>query len=193
VIPAAVCAGLIFTGCQSNHSGDLNARKENVTHLERTEKMDLLEVGSEVERNALERFRAFYDVYSVERIQENIRNVYAEDAWFGDPFHTVQGIDDIEHYFVVMAEPVESCTFEIDSIQRSDKDYYIRWTMMLDSKAVKGEPIEAIGMSHVRFNRNGKIVFQQDYWDTSTLYDRLPVVGYWTRLVKNRLQKGLEQ
>ena len=54
------------------------------------------------------------------------------------------------------------------------------------------ETIEAIGMSHVRFNREGKVVFQQDYWDTSAMLDRLPVVGYWTRLVKNKINKGLE-
>jgi len=48
-------------------------------------------------------------------------------------------------------------------------------------------------MSHVRFNKEGLIVFQQDYWDTSAMFDRLPVVGYWTRLVKTRIAKGLEK
>ena len=92
-----------------------------------------------------------------------------------------------------MAEPVEECTFTIDSMQRSGNDYFARWTMILKSKSAKGETIKTIGISHVRFNKDGKVVFQQDYWDTSAMLDRLPIVGYWTRLVKDRISKGLEQ
>ena len=141
----------------------------------------------------LERFEKFYAVYSTEAIKAGIRTVYATDAWFGDPFHQVQGIDAIENYFIAMAEPVETCTFSIDSMQRSGNDYYARWTMVLKSKAIKGDPIEALGFSHVRFNQAGLIVFQQDYWDTSVLFDRIPVVGYWTRLVKGRIEKELNE
>ena len=65
--------------------------------------------------------------------------------------------------------------------------------MKLVSKAAGKEPIEAIGMSHMRFNQEGRIVFQQDYWDTSVLLDRLPVVGFWTRLVKGKIMKGMEE
>lgn len=179
------------TGCTSKNKGiDLG---QHTIALDRTTAMDLLEPGSEAERDALKRFDDFYAVYSSEAIKANVRNVYADNAWFGDPFHQVQGIDAIEHYFLVMAEPVETCTFSVDSMQRSGIDYYARWTMVLKSKAVKGEPIEAIGFSHVRFDVEGKIVFQQDYWDTSVMFDRLPVVGYWTRLVKNRIEKGIEK
>ncbi len=149
--------------------------------------------GSDVEKQALQRFSDFYAVYSTDAIRSGVRKVYAEDAWFGDPFHGVKGIDAIEHYFLVMAEPVESCTFSIDGMQRCDDDFYIRWTMKLVSSVAKHAPIEAIGMSHVRFNPEGLIDFQQDYWDTSVMLDRLPVVGYWTRLVKKRLEKGLEK
>jgi len=91
-----------------------------------------------------------------------------------------------------MAEPVEQCTFTVDSMQRSGNDYFARWTMRLESSAAKGEIIETIGISHVRYNAEGKIIFQQDYWDTSSMFDRLPVVGFWTRLVKAKIEKGLE-
>lgn len=182
---------LMATGCTSKTTWIDPGKHEAA--LARTASLDLLEPGSETERAALKRFDDFYAVYSAEAIKENVRNVYAADAWFGDPFHQVQGIDAIEHYFLVMAEPVETCTFTVDSMQRSGIDYYARWTMVLKSKAVKGEPIEAIGFSHVRFDAEGQIIFQQDYWDTSVMFDRIPVVGYWTRLVKSRIEKGLEK
>lgn len=181
----------MLTGCTSKPIAIDPAENRNA--LERAERIPSMEPGSEIERAALLRFDEFYAEYSTESIQRGLRKLYADDAWFGDPFHIVEGIDAIEHYFIVMAEPVESCTFTVDSMQRSGSDYFSRWTMVLESKAAKGKPIEAIGMSHVRFNADGKIIFQQDYWDTSTMLDRLPVVGYWTRLVKNRINKGLEK
>jgi hypothetical protein len=182
-----------MTGCTLKSKTVTPDGSRNASIVQETEQVSLLLPGSAAEAGALQRFSDFYADYSVEAIKKGVRGLYADNAWFGDPFHIVEGIDDIEHYFIVMAEPVESCTFTVDSMQRSGIDYYARWTMVLDSKAVKGEPIKTIGISHVRFNADGKIIFQQDYWDTSAMFDRLPVVGYWTRLVKSRIEKGLEK
>lgn len=184
---------IIMTGCSSKSKDLVPDAAENVSALERSGEAALMQPESPVEQDALRRFTDFYAEYSTEAIRSGVRGLYADDAWFGDPFHVVEGIDEIEHYFLVMAEPVESCTFRVDSIQRSGNDYFARWTMHLESRAARGEVIEAIGLSHVRFNAEGKVIFQQDYWDTSAMFDRLPVVGYWTRLVKNRIAKGLEK
>jgi len=183
----------VMLGCASKPSEVTPNLDEYYSALERVKSIPSMKPDSKVEEDALARFREFYLVYSVDAIKEGIRSVYAENAWFGDPFHIVEGIDDLEHYFVVMAEPVETCTFIVDDIQRSGDDFYARWKMTLESKVAKGQQIEAIGLSHVRFDEQGLIVFQQDYWDTSAMFDRLPVVGYWTRLVKTRLAKGLEK
>lgn len=182
-----------MTGCTSKSKNRSPDWSRNTVVLEETRTIASMEPGSDIEKEALRRFDEFYADYSVEGIRDGVRKVYAEGAWFGDPFHIVEGIDAIEHYFVVMAEPVEQCTFTVDSMQRSGNDYFARWTMRLESSAAKGEIIETIGISHVRYNAEGKIVFQQDYWDTSSMLDRLPVVGFWTRLVKGKIDKGLEQ
>ena len=138
----------------------------------------------------MHRFTEFYREYSVDTIRRGIREVYAHDAYFGDPFRSVRGIDAIESYFVKMAEPVEKCTFDITSSDRGKAgDYYFRWRMELRLKRSNASPIRALGISHVRFNEQGLVVFQQDYWDSSTLFDRLPVVGGMTRFVKGRLDK----
>jgi len=184
---------LAMTGCSSKSKDRSPDWSRNTAALERSGSIQPMAPGSETEQRALERFRAFYQEYSTEAIRAGVRELYAEGAWFGDPFRIVEGLDEIEHYFLVMAEPVVQCTFTVDSIQRSGIDYFARWTMILESKAARGEEIRTIGLSHVRFNRDGKIVFQQDYWDTSAMLDRLPVVGYWTRLVKERIEKGIEK
>ena len=180
-------------GCTSGSQNVTPDWSRNTAIVEQTADIESLRPGSAMEEKALQQFRDFYAEYSLDAIREGVRILYADDAWFGDPFHIVEGIDEIEHYFLVMAEPVESCTFTVDSIQRAGVDYFARWTMVLKSKGVKGDPIETIGISHVRFNAEGKVIFQQDYWDTSAMLDRLPVVGYWTRLVKGRIEKGLKK
>jgi len=184
---------ILMLGCSSKSKNRSPDWSRNTAILKATESVPAMEPGSETEKDALKRFEKFYADYSEEAIRAGVRDVYAEDAWFGDPFHIVEGIDAIEHYFVVMAEPVEQCTFTVDSMQRSGRDYFARWTMRLESSAARGEIIETIGLSHVRYDAEGKIIFQQDYWDTSAMLDRLPVVGFWTRLVKGKIEKGLEQ
>jgi hypothetical protein len=190
LIIAALTGVLFMTGCTSKSKNRSPDWSRNTEALNDTASVPGMQPGSDTEKEALERFDAFYEDYSVGAITAGVRNVYAENAWFGDPFHIVEGIDAIEHYFVVMAEPVEQCSFVVDSMQRSGNDYFARWTMKLESAVAKGELIETIGISHVRFNSEGKIIFQQDYWDTSAMLDRLPIVGYWTRLVKGSKDKG---
>jgi hypothetical protein len=191
---AVLLSGMIMmTGCTYQSKDRSPDWSRHASVLENIRAVPSMEPGSAAEQEALRRFEEFYADYSVEAIRSGVRDIYAEDAWFGDPFHIVEGIDAIEHYFVVMAEPVVQCTFTVDSMQRSGNDYFARWTMRLESSAAKGEMIETIGLSHVRYNDAGKIIFQQDYWDTSAMLDRLPVVGFWTRLVKGKIEKGLEQ
>lgn len=159
--------------------------------LQRTSNTPAPEPHSDIEATAFKRFAHFYTEYSADRITSNVQNLYAEDAFFADPYHLVQGIDAIEDYFIAMAAPAQSCTFDIGTIQRAENDFYCRWTMHLISNAAPDQPIIAQGLTHMRFNTVGKIIFHQDYWDTSLLLDRLPVVGFWTKLVKNRILKGM--
>ena len=49
--------------------------------------------------------------------------------------------------------------------------------MKLTIKRDKDNPIEQIGMSHVRFGPDGKIIFHTDYGDTSVVFERVPILG----------------
>ena len=150
--------------------------------------IQLLCPGADGEQAALARFREFYEVYSAERIRAGVRALYAPDAYFGDPFKSVQGLDAIERYFLKMAEPIQECTFAIDRCDGAGGEYYCTWEMHLLSRAAPRKPVRVLGISHVRFSTDGQVVFQQDYWDTGAVLDVLPVVGRLTRHVKRRLQ-----
>jgi hypothetical protein len=185
---ASVLAAVLQTGCRSPlpAAGHMDMYR---TALDRTAGAVAAApaAGSPVEKKAIRRFNDFYRVYSTESIRAGVRDVYADDAYFGDPFKAVRGIDEIETYFLDMAEPVKSCTFDVTGVDRAGGEYYFRWTMDLVVKRAPHDPIRALGLSHVRFDPAGKVVFQQDYWDTSTLFERLPLVGGLTRWIKRRL------
>ena len=137
-------------------------------------------------QEAVEKFRRFYADFSQDNIRAGLRELYAPDAFFADGFKHVRGLDAMEAYFLRSIESVHSCGFEIVDVVDSEGDYYFRWVMHLVLKKDLENVIETVGMSHVRFNNHGQIVFHQDYWDTSLIYEQIPVLGRVIRWIKSR-------
>ena len=65
--------------------------------------------------------------------------------------------------------------------------------MYLISKAAPNKKVVTSGLTHFKLNRDGKIIFHQDFWDTSALLDELPVVGFWSKFVKNKMLGNLDE
>ncbi|HEU18166.1 MAG TPA: nuclear transport factor 2 family protein [Deltaproteobacteria bacterium] len=146
-----------------------------------------LKAESDEEKKALNQFRDFYQVFSEEKIRSSVRVLYREDAYFRDGFREVQGIDAIEKYFVSSTEAFLECRFDIQDVSVHDGNYYFRWIMILVLKRNKDDPIEAVGMSHVRFDENGRIIFHQDYWDTGIIYEKVPILGPIITWIRQRV------
>ncbi|MEM7394849.1 MAG: hypothetical protein AAF492_21150, partial [Verrucomicrobiota bacterium] len=70
-----------------------------------------------------------------------------------------------------------------------DGEYYVRWTMNVDMKrSPEGDIEHVVGMSHIRFNPAGKVVFHQDYWDpTDVLYRKIPIARGLIGYVRSKL------
>ena len=144
---------------------------------------------SEAEAKAVAGFIDFYKVFSFDSVKAKTRAVYAPNGYFRDPFHEVAGIDAIEHYFLASTETIEDCRFDIHDVARHEREFYFRWTMHLKTKRDPKNPIEAIGMTHVRFDEEGRVLFHQDYWDAgSVVYEKVPVLGSLVRFVKKRVR-----
>ena len=81
-------------------------------------------------------------------------------------------------------------SFEVLSVQEKGNDVFVRWTMHTEF-TVMGQSctIQSIGMSHLRFNSEGKIILHQDYWDSMQgFYQHLPIIGSVLLWIKNGLQ-----
>lgn len=145
--------------------------------------------GSPEESAALERFKSLFSDFKAPDFASRVRDVYAEDVWFNDTLKTVEGIDALEEYLLESAAAVESTTVEFEDLVAGDGDYYLRWSMRIRFKKLKrGQTTSSIGMTHLRFDRDGKVILHQDFWDSAAgLFEHVPAVGWMIRRIKGRL------
>lgn len=149
-----------------------------------------LAAGSPAEAEALERFARFFSDFSPGRIERLLPETYAEDVVFDDTLKTVRGRDALAHYLGESAAAVEACEVGIlDRSSNGEGDYYLRWRMMIRFRRFRrGQDTHSIGMSHLRFNGEGRVVYHQDYWNAADgLFEHIPVIGHLIRAVKRRV------
>lgn len=189
-IAAMLASAAILAGCTAARPVDPLGAYRKALAATNPSSTPSVEPDSAAESAAVNRFVDFYKVFSAEAIRAKVRSVYADEAYFRDPFHEVSGIDAIEKYFVNSTDAVEECTFDIQDVAGFHGNYYLRWVMHLKTKRDPASPIEAVGVTHVRFDDKGKIVFHQDYWDGGIVYERIPGVGWLIGKIKSRIAGG---
>jgi hypothetical protein len=148
------------------------------------------EPGSPQEREALERFAAFFSSLAPDRVQQHLDATYHPDVFFNDTLKSVRGRDVLRRYLLESAEAVESCLVSIEDTTRDDHgEYLIRWRMMIRFRRFRrGVDTWSIGISHLRFAADGRVVYHQDYWNAAEgLYQHLPLLGAAIRWVQRRL------
>jgi len=149
-------------------------------------KTALVKPGSAEEKSGIENFKEYYKVFAEDVIRRDTKKLYARDAYFKDGYKEVKGVEAIETYFIATTKAVVSCTFDITDVSVHEGNYYFRWVMKLTIKRDKDNPMEQIGMSHIRFDPEGKVIFHADYWDTSIVFERVPVLGSIIRWAKEQ-------
>lgn len=138
---------------------------------------------------AIARFRGYFGDLKEDSVKTKTKLVYAPDAWFNDTLKSLRGAEAIEHYLSETARAVESCTVDVDEVIPTPQGVYVRWRMhILFKKFRKGEVQDSIGMTLLRFDKEGRVAYHQDYWDSgANLFEKVPVLGAGIRAVKRRL------
>jgi ketosteroid isomerase-like protein len=115
-----------------------------------------------------------------------LRELYAADAWFKDPFNEVTGIDPICKIFDHMFDQVENPRFVVKDAVAQGADAFLTWDFMFSSARMGGQQLIR-GASHLKFGADGKIAYHRDYWDVAEeLYEKIPVLGGLMRFIKRR-------
>jgi hypothetical protein len=176
---AAGCGGSAPTAEQ------LNASYEHA--LERTAGRAVeLPGGDAGARAALSRAEALFSDMKPETVRERTLATYAEDAYLNDNLVALEGAQSIAGYFARTVANVSAIEVAFLDVSHSGPEYYARWRMTVTSDRLDGgAPVVSHGVTHFRFDADGRILVHKDFWDAGTgLYEHVPVLGLLLRAVR---------
>jgi steroid delta-isomerase len=117
---------------------------------------------------------------------DDLLNFYSSDASFKDPFQEVQGRLAIKHIFLKMFDQLESPTFQVRQIQQQGTQASLLWEFRFRFKRWNRSDQVILGVSWLYFNESGLIIRHHDFWDPAEgIYEKLPIIGSFLRLLKN--------
>ena len=186
----ALAAVFLFLGCSAapnQSAADVESYRSAMNKVPASG----LKLGEQSEQAALARIKTFLQsIGNQEYVRANTLKVYSADAYLDDTLAVHRGAAEIEAYFLKTSEAMTSYQVTIDDTARSGDDYYLRWTMTFAAPALSGgKPVHSVGISQIRFNRDGKVGFHRDFWDSGqNFYSHLPGVGGAIGFIRKRLQ-----
>ena len=137
---------------------------------------------------ALPELIGFYHELSPEGVAR-FPEFYSDNAYFKDPFNEVRGAAAIQrvftHMFQQVAEPRFIVTEQVVDISGAMLVWEFHFRVRLWGK---GTPQLMRGVSHLKFDADGKVDYHRDYWDTAEeLYMKLPALGTLMRGLKRAM------
>lgn len=134
----------------------------------------------------LDRFRELFNELDAGNLNK-LASVYSENVRFEDPFSSVDGLDQLNHYFAGAYGNVLSCHFEFGEPVVNGENVGISWVMHLRHKRIRrGREILVDGMSRLVI-RDGKVTRHRDYFDIGQLlYENLPLLGPIIRWIRKQ-------
>ncbi|MEO6027470.1 MAG: nuclear transport factor 2 family protein [Candidatus Binatia bacterium] len=140
---------------------------------------------------ALERTRAMVELFKARFVKigpalaENLDQLYTEDIAFRDPISTARGLPDLQRYFARFAEVSAGAHFEITDEIIQPGQAAVFWTMvMVNADGSEARRFQGVSQMKVR----DRIFEERDYFDLGeAVYDHVPVINWFTRLVRSRL------
>ncbi|MBD8166413.1 nuclear transport factor 2 family protein [Erwinia persicina] len=137
---------------------------------------------------ALQQLVTFYKTLDSTRLTM-LAEIYHPDVRLSDPVGEHQGLAVVEQYFASLLKNMRYCRFVVTLTREFDSDALLLWRMEYAHPSLQGGADQTLeGSSYLQF-REGKVVFQRDYYDMGAmLYEKLPLLGSVIGLVKKRLQ-----
>ena len=125
---------------------------------------------------------------SIEASRERLATVYHPSVVFRDPFHTLNGLDELSRYFHQMYRAIESIHFHYGRYWHNDEADFLRWTMRYRHPAIaKGKEIELSGGTELVWQDN-RVIQHTDLFDAGAmLYEHLPVMGWAIGKIRERM------
>ncbi len=152
--------------------------------------LQLIETKQETEMDTrVVNFADLYNHLDHNDVATQATKTYAESLYFNDTLVTIDNREELIKYLEQTQQGVESMSLEVIKVFEKDEDVLVQWKMQTEFTIMgKHSNVNSIGISHLRFDEEGKIILHQDYWDsTNGFFQHIPVIGGLISWVKNRL------
>jgi steroid Delta-isomerase len=118
-----------------------------------------------------------------------LSQIYADNAYFRDPFNEVRGLAAIARIFDDMFTRLADCRFVIRETVADECGLLLTWDFTFRMRSYRPGTVQTIhGASHLKFDAAGKVSYHRDYWDAAEeLYAKLPLIGPVMRFLRRRL------
>jgi ketosteroid isomerase-like protein len=120
-----------------------------------------------------------------------LKDFYAVDAHFKDPFNDVRGLRDIERIFAHMFDALNEPHFVVTARLAQDRQCFITWDFRFRFKGFDSGTWQTVrGGTHVIFDDQGRVIEHRDYWDAAEeLYEKIPLLGGLMRWLRRRANR----
>jgi hypothetical protein len=144
-----------------------------------------------VPEQAAQRFVAFFTAIDQPGIAQRVAALYSPTLYFSDTLFATDDHDALARHFERLHGRGIHIDVDLDDAVISGRDLYLRWRMRVSDPARSDRPpIETLGMTQLRFDASGKVLFQQDYWDsTEGVYRHIPGIGWVIDLIAAQISK----
>ncbi|WP_101674923.1 nuclear transport factor 2 family protein [Alloalcanivorax mobilis] len=140
-----------------------------------------------VPAEALQRFMALYSPLNADYIQAHLDQVYAPRLYFNDTLVTLYDRQALRKHLLDTAKRLDSMSLDVQRSWHEGEDVFVQWIMEARFSILGSQrQSRTIGISQLRFNKQGQVVFHQDFWDSSQGLDQqIPIVGAVPRWLRN--------
>lgn len=117
-----------------------------------------------------------------------VEEFYAPDAEFIDPVVRLKGAAEIRRYYTRLYTTVSDIRFEHGPEISGDGRSVLVWTMHLKAAMDRGRTIRLEGVSVLRRDAMGRVVYHRDYFDMGEfVYERVPLLAFLVAIAKRVL------
>lgn len=120
-----------------------------------------------------------------------LREFYAPEAYFKDPFNEVRGLAAIEGIFAHMFTALDQPHFVVTGRVQQGGECFLTWDFRFRFLRFERSRWQTVrGASHLRLDEQGLVTWHRDYWDAAEeLYEKLPAVGGLMRWLKRQANR----
>ena len=147
------------------------------------------EESAPVRNEDLQLFIKFLESIGTQGSAKAASELYSENIHFSDALILTKDKQVIVKHFSDLEAAGNQVKVTMHQRIISGNDIFLVWSMEARFKPIRRERIsDSLGVTHLRFDENGRVILHQDFWDsTEGFFRHIPVLGSVVNSVKRRV------